>query len=93
MAEAGSTGKISKNKRLQIAISLERQRRLLAEARVSVYEELYFNMILQSFEEKRQNDKLRNEVSKLKIQIDKLEEDRIEDLIMWVQIYAKSHSS
>lgn len=93
MAEAGSRGKISRNKRLQIAISVERERRLLAEARVSVYEELYASMILQSFEEKRQSDQLRDEVSKLKIQIEKLEEDRIEDTIMWIQIHAKSHSS
>lgn len=71
--------------RLHISLNLERQRRLMAEARCSVFEELYYKELMASSGMKQRVLDLEEKVKQLQKELDKVEEDRVQDTILWVQ--------
>lgn len=75
---------ISKNERLRISLFHEKERRVMAEARCSVFEEMYTKQVSQNFDDKTRLEEMTREIAKLKHDIEVMDKQRIDDIIFWV---------
>lgn len=73
----------------KIALTLEKEGRTMAEARSTVFEELYGKELMASAEYKRRMLFLEEQVTSLKRTIESIENQRVEDTILWVQSHVQ----